>query len=403
VKADLRGARSGRVVCHVTTAHPALDTRIFRRECRSLAGAGYRVHLVAQHPREETLDGIHIIPLPAPPSDLARRLLWPVLAARRAASTGADLYHFHDPELIPAMSALGRRAGRPLVWDAHEVYAETIAHFNQLGWRPVSVAGARLFARYELWAARRSFAGVVTITEMMAERYRQTGVPTVVVGNLVEDELLQPRAGTLPARAEPPLLITTGLLNQDRGILLMVEAFARVRVERPCRLAFWGHFPREDDERRLRALIRERGLEAEVSIGGPYPREQLLDELLPTAAAGCVLLVDESDYNAIGEPNRLTEYWARGLPVIATRNTNAGRMTSEVGAGLLTDNSVEDLADCFQRILSHPEAARAMGERGRRAVAERFNWKHAFTNLLEFYDRVLLPPDSPAEARRPAG
>jgi glycosyltransferase involved in cell wall biosynthesis len=199
------------------------------------------------------------------------------------------------------------------------------------------------------------------------------------------------------------LFITTGLLNQDRGILLMVDGFARVRAERPCRLAFWGRFPREDDERRLRALILERGLEADVSIGGPYPREHLLDELLPTASAGCVLLVEESDYNSIGEPNRLTEYWARGLPVIATRNTNAGRMTSEAGAGLLTDNSVEDLADCFRRILSDPEAALAMGKRGRRAVAERFNWKHAFTNLLEFYDGILLTPGSQAEAKQPAG
>ncbi|HUF35659.1 MAG TPA: glycosyltransferase [Gemmatimonadales bacterium] len=385
-----RGA--GRSVCHVTTAHPALDTRIFRRECRSLAAAGYRVQLVAPHPGTEIIDGVRILPLPAPPSGMARRLVWPILAARRAASTRADLYHFHDPELIPAMSGLGRWTGRPVVWDAHEVYAETIAHFNQLGWRPASVAGARLFGRYELHAARRSFAGVVTITEMMAERYRRAGILTAVVGNLVEDELLDPGSTVPPPRARPPLLVTTGQLNPDRGILLMVEAFDRVRHRHPCRLAFWGHFPREEDERRLRDLIRARGLEAEVSIGGPYPRGHLLDTLLPTATAACVLLLERSDYNIIGVPNRLTEYWARGLPVIASRDTCAGQMTADVQAGLLADHTAESLAQCFEQVLRDPEAARAMGERGRRAVAERFNWRFAFANLLDLYDRVLGPP-----------
>ena len=377
------------VVCHITTAHPPFDTRIFRRECRSLAAAGYRVHLVAPHTREETIDGVHLLPLPVPRSGMARRVVWPVLAARRARATGAHLYHFHDPELIPAMQALARLTGCPVIWDAHEVYAETIHHFNQFGWRPASAAGARVFDRYELLAARRSFAGVVTITEMMAERYRRAGIRTAVVGNLVEDELLRPGPGEPPSRAEPPLLITTGLLNRDRGILLMVEAFAAVRRRHPCRLAFWGHFPREGDERLLRGLVRERGLESEVFIGGPYPRGHLLDQLLPTATAGCVLLVEASDYNVIGVPNRLTEYWARGLPVIASRDTHAGRMTAEADAGLLTANTVEDLAACIERILADPQAARAMGERGRQAVAERFNWKHAFANLIALYDEVL--------------
>ena len=376
---------SGGTVCHVTTAHPAFDTRIFRRECRSLAAAGYRVHLVVPHTREETIDGVHIVPLPQPPAGIARRLVWPLLAARRAIATRADLYHFHDPELIPAMRALARWTGRPVIWDAHEVYAETIHHFNQLGWHPASVAGARLFRRYELRSAQRSFAGVVTITEAMAEPYRRAGIRTAVVGNLVEDELLRAPAGPPPPRAEPPLFVTTGLLNRDRGILLMVEAFDRVRPRFPCRLAFWGHFPRQEDERLLRGLVRERGLESEVFIGGPYPREHLLDALLPTAAAGCVLLVEESDYNVIGVPNRLTEYWARGLPVIASRNTNAGRMTADAEAGLLTENTAESLAAAFERILQDPATARAMGERGRCAVAERYNWKQAFGDLLGLY------------------
>jgi glycosyltransferase involved in cell wall biosynthesis len=378
------------VVCHVSTAHPAFDTRIFRRECRSLVGAGYEVHLVLPHEREEVVDGVHIIPLPQPKGAFARRTIWPLLAARRAAATRAQLYHFHDPELMPVMQVLHHLTGTPVVWDAHEVYTQTIPHFNQLGWRPASVAAGRLFDRYELLACRRSFAGVVTITEMMADRYQRAAIRTAVVGNYVEEELLDDLAGPVPERSQPPLVVTTGLLNEDRGIFLMVDAFALLRARLPCRMAFWGWFPRDEDRLRLERAVEERGLTADVVIGGPYPRRELLDRLLPTASVGCVLLLEASDFNALGVPNRLTEYWARRLPVVASRNTNVARMTLETGAGLVTENTAESLAGCLEQLLADPATVRAMGERGRRAVSERYNWSSAFFNLLELY-RVLLP------------
>ncbi|HEX3232609.1 MAG TPA: glycosyltransferase [Gemmatimonadales bacterium] len=378
------------VVCHLSTAHPAFDTRIFRRECRSLVEAGYDVHLVLPHDREEVVDGVHIIPLPQPRGAFARRTLWPLLAARRAAATRAELYHFHDPELMPVMQALHHLTGTPVVWDAHEVYTETIPHFNQLGWRPASVAAGRLFDRYELLACRRSFAGVVTITDMMADRYQRAAIRTAVVGNYVEEELLEEATDTRPVRSQPPLVVTTGLLNRDRGIFLMVDAFAKLRARRPCRLAFWGWFPREEDRAQLERAVEERGLTGDVLIGGPYARDELLDQLLPTASVGCVLLLEASDFNALGVPNRLTEYWARRLPVVASRDTNVARMTLEVGAGLVTDNTPEGLADCLEQILADPATIQAMGERGRRAVRERYNWSSAFSNLLALY-QALLP------------
>jgi glycosyltransferase involved in cell wall biosynthesis len=393
--ADPADDATGPIVCHVSTANPAFDTRIFQRECRSLAKAGYRVRLVIPHEREEVVNGVHLVPLPLPKSRLGRRTIWPQLAARRAAGTRAELYHFHDPELMPAMEALHHLTGKPVIWDAHEVYTQTIPHFNQLGWEPASVLAGRLFDRYELAACRRSFAGVVTITELMAQRYRDAGIPTAVVENLVEDELLRPEDVSVPEPADPPLVITTGLLSEDRGILLMVAAFALVRKRLRCRLAFWGHFPREEDRDRLLDFVRQRGVEQDVFIGGPYPRRELLDALLPSATIGCVLLMRSSDYNALAIPNRLTEYWARGLPVITSDRTYAASMTREANAGIITDNTPEDLAACFERLLCNPSARRTMGENGRRAVTQRFNWNHAFANLLELY-RTILPAPVPS-------
>ena len=47
-------------VCHLTSVHSSDDTRVFHKECVSLARAGYDVTLVAPGESREEL-GVHIV------------------------------------------------------------------------------------------------------------------------------------------------------------------------------------------------------------------------------------------------------------------------------------------------------------------------------------------------------
>jgi len=88
-------------VCILTSVHPPFDVRIFHKEAKSLVKAGYDVTLIAQHDKEEVVDGIKIVNLQKPRNRIERMTKTVWSAYRKAVQVDAVIYHFHDPELIP--------------------------------------------------------------------------------------------------------------------------------------------------------------------------------------------------------------------------------------------------------------------------------------------------------------
>ncbi|HWO89568.1 MAG TPA: glycosyltransferase, partial [Gemmatimonadales bacterium] len=143
-----RIAMNRRRICHVTTVHPWQDTRIFERMCVGLARRGYDVTLVAPVRRPRSVACVRLVPTGL--RTKVGRLFGAPALLRRLAALRADVYHFHDPELLPWM-AWFRRA-HPLirvVYDVHEYYAETVVDSNYFGWRPLSRAAGTAFGYLE--------------------------------------------------------------------------------------------------------------------------------------------------------------------------------------------------------------------------------------------------------------
>ena len=106
-------------VCHLTSAHGKEDDRIFLKECISLAQNGYDVYLVE---RGNTYDknGVHIIGLGKIPERRLKRMTEGVKRAYlKAVSINADIYHIHDPELLPIALKL-KKNNKKVIFDSHE-------------------------------------------------------------------------------------------------------------------------------------------------------------------------------------------------------------------------------------------------------------------------------------------
>lgn len=372
-----------------------MDTRIFRRECVSLVKAGFRVSLVCVHDREEIIEGVHIIPLPKPVNKLNRRILLTRQAAGKALELSADLYHFHDPELIPAMKGLARKSKSPVIWDAHEDFVTSIEYYNQFFLPAASRIGSRLFSRMELKACLKEFAGVITVSEPIADRYRKAGIPTCLVENYVDlDALPYPPACE---RSDVPLFSSTGAQTRERLVPEIAQAFGQVRQEFPCELAFWGQFSSDELRDEIqKTVLQGQTEEKDLQISNQIPWKTLMQEKIPTAWLSCVLMNLSNRNNQVGLPNRCFENWANGVPILATEGSEVARITRESEAGLVVkENSPSEIASAFRIIARDRDRVEAMGAAARKAIETRFNWDVAFGRLLEFYARfgIHAPAD----------
>ncbi len=89
-------------------------------------------------------------------------------------------------------------------------------------------------------------------------------------------------------------------------------------------------------------------------------------------------------------PIKMFEYMSAGIPVIASDFTLWSSIINESGSGLVVDPlDPEAIAEQIDALLSDPGLAQRMGQSGRKAVEERYNWKNEEKKLLAFYHDLL--------------
>ena len=363
---------------HLASTHPPFDTRIFHKECKTLARAGYRVTLIVPHDRDEVVDGVRIRSVPKPNVGKERltKTLGHIYRAALAEAPEA-LYHFHDAELIFHMFLLKAR-GRRVVYDAHE---DTLRQVMYQHWiprplrRPVS-----LVMRWAEWLGGRWFEGIIAAEPGILKRFSEKR--TVLVHNFpLLDELH--RATPIPYAQRHPRITYIGGITRKRGIEEMLAAIDLLPASLGAELVLGGMFHPaglEDEVRRMPGAER-------TDIRGWLQREQVA-EVLAETRVGIVTLHPTPKY-LDSYPTKLFEYMAAGLPVIASDFPQWRRFVEEAQCGLLVDPLDPDaIAEAMRWMLERPDEAAAMGARGREAVRTRYSWEREAPRLLAFYEEL---------------
>ena len=368
--------------CILTTAHSPLDERIFHKEGKSLAEAGYDVVIVAPYERSELKEGIRIKAVTPLSSRLDR--IWRIKDIYRAAlQEKADIYHFHDPDLIPVALWLSRKYHKPVVYDVHEYYGDSLLTRYWLP-RPFRKFVARNVDRVEKWAAR-SFAGIITVNGHMAELFRRENSE----GEILHNYPLKKQFDFLrPEKVKPPVILYLGGINRERGLEVILRAMSLVREKHPeavCELVGPAETTDLGSEFSELTPWLEQG---NVRLRGKVPYEQV-PEILANSSVALVPLLPTLNYQK-AIPVKLLEYMAAGLPVVGSRFGYIEEIIAKNQCGLLTEpGDPESLSRDICALLENPERALNYGQNGWDAFQREYTWEKEQGKLLSLYERIL--------------
>lgn len=359
-------------VLQVTTVHEWNDNRIFHKECKSLAATGLSVALIAVDAPSERVDGVTPIRLESRRGGrLSRVLVTMPIALWKSLSIKAKVVHIHDPELIP-VALVSKLFGRRIVYDVHEDYPLDILSKPWIP-RPLRRPVAAISGLLERVAVR-CFDAVIAATPSIGARLSKCNARTFVVANYPRLEELRGSSDVLPEDRTD--IVYVGYLTEIRGIRVLVDAMQKVRG----RLLLAGKFT----DPMLEKYVRERLSPGHIEFVGWVGRDEL-GGLLKRAAVGVVpFLPEPSHVEAL--PNKLFEYMAAGVPVVASDFAGWKKLIEGEGVGWCAPaGSAEGWAETINSALADPEGAAARGRRGRVAVELRLNWSAAFDELLRAY------------------
>jgi glycosyltransferase involved in cell wall biosynthesis len=357
-------------VCHFTSAHQWNDVRIFLKECKSLASAGYEVYLVHSGNKNGVEDGVHIWGTDhSHKSRFARMLHTAASVYKKALECDADIYHFHDPELLQFAGKFKQKK-KKIIYDVHEDVPRQI-----LGkyWIPKILRKliASVFEVYENRQARKVDL-IVAATPFIRSRFSNLNEKTIDVCNY--PLLTEFNTNTKPRVKNKVCYI--GALTEIRGIKEIVQAIEGTSIE----LHLAGNFSPDSFREELKSLkgwsnVTERGFLNRLEVA----------ELMATSEIGLVTLYPQQNY-LDSLPIKMFEYMLAGLPVVASDFPLWKAILAKNKCGITVNPKNSDaIKNLLLDLLAKSDVLSEMGNKGKEAAIREYNWQIEAEKLLHAY------------------
>ena len=361
-------------VVMLATVHDATDDRVFYREAKTLAEAGFAVCVIAPHPASGYLEGVWIDALPRMQGHL-RRLWqgWTVLLGR-ALRSGGGVFIFHDSELFGTALML-RLLGKRVVYDCHENLPMQVL---QKKWIPRPLRWLIAPAAWTMeWAGSRLLSGVLVARDSVLGRFPRNR--RISIRNFPTPEALSTSQGGAMA-SRPNVVIYAGGLSRIRGIAELVEAMRNIDVPQ-AELWLVGPFDSEQFQQEILSA-----LPSNAKWLGKIPHSEVV-KLYASAKIGMSTLhATPSHRNS--QPVKIYEYMGAGLPVIASNFPEFSELLE--GCGLQVDPlNVAAIRGAIRSLLSDDVRLAAMSKIARDRILSSYCWEQEGKNLVKFCSNLL--------------
>jgi glycosyltransferase involved in cell wall biosynthesis len=357
-------------ICHITTVHKPSDVRIFHKQCCSLQKNGFSVELIAPNVQKKSLKGIKLIGLkPMKKNRLYRMFKLSKVAYELALETNANIYHFHDPELLRiGLKLIGK--GKKVIYDVHEDLPRQILtkHWiNPFLRKTISF----LIEKYENYAARKMSA-VISATSHITQRFIKINNQSININNYP----IISEFKNLQTKKSFNHIVYSGGISKQRGIVEIIKAIENSEIK----LLLAGEFLDPNLEKELKALkgwgnVNYLGFLNRIEISSLYHKSNI----------GMVTLHPTLNYKD-SLPVKMFEYMAAGIPVIASDFEKWKEIIINHNCGMTVNpNDPIEIKNAIDYLINNPAEAKKMGENGIKAVKEIYNWSIEEKKLLALY------------------
>lgn len=364
-------------VCHITSVHPVTDLRIFSKECVSLSREGHEVHVVVPGAVNIVMDGVQIHGVEKAKGNRLKRMTGTVKKVfEKALEIDADIYHFHDPELIPVGLKFKKR-GKIVVYDVHEDVPRQILTKQ---WLPIFTKKlvSQIFEVFENNSARKLDL-IVAATPHIEKRFKQLGVKTVNVNNYP----IHTRQATIEIdwRRKERIVCYVGAVSGERGIFEMIDA---IELQDDVSLKLAGNFSVHSEKEQA---SQKPGWNQVIDYG--YIDQTDVQHIYRESIAGLVVLHPVISY-LDSLPIKMFEYMSAGIPVIAS-NFPLWKDIIEVNkCGICVDPlNPNEIANAVSYLANNPEKAERMGRNGQDAIKKKYNWEQERQKLIAAYNSLI--------------
>ena len=366
-------------ICHLTSAHSNLDVRIMQKECITLKKSGYDVYLIAKGESGE-YNGVKIVGIGSNfRGRLQRFLMVRNIVYKKALQLNAEVYHIHDPELLPYALKL-KKKGKLVIYDSHEYVREQLKTRNYL---PKILRGiiGKLFGIYEDFIIDKLDAVIFPVETYDGDKLFSKAKKVTFINNYPK---LEECRNYLEADSDnySNSVCYVGTLTYERGIYHLIKACYKARVQ----LILAGQYGSKEFEKQVKKMPEYSCVQYKGFVG----REGVYQIYKESFVGANILLPVGQYYKSENLSTKVYEYMMMKMPTILSDTPYNKKLVEKYQFGLIVDpENIEDITAAILYLKNHREEAKIMGEKGARLVQEQFCWEREGEKLIQLYNNIL--------------
>ena len=360
-------------IAHITSVHPQNDNRIFYKECTTLVQEGYTVTLIVAGGETKRINEVNIVGYPKFHGGRLKRMVRTSLIdmIQVCKKVDADIYHFHDPELIFTGLFL-KMTGKKVIYDIHENNPASILSKPYIKSKLVQKVVSKVFDIFEK-STIKFFDAIVTARPDISKRFKHKNLITLRNFPILPEAS---KIKKIDVQKGKPSVIYVGGMTEIRGIYQLLDAFEGLNE---YELWLLGPISEEKLKKRI-----ESGC-SNVKYFGVVEAYEVFNY---------IDLADIGINTFLPAPNHLEtlatkpfEYMACGKPMIMS-NFKYWQETFKECSLYVDPSNPQDIAEKINILFKNKALMDKMSIENKKLSQSQYNWELESQKLLQLYKEL---------------